>query len=116
GHTLAHAIEAVERFGGLLHGEAVAVGMVFAARLGERLGQTAPGTARRLGALTEAFGLPVKARRLPVPRVLEAMGRDKKRGATGLRWVLLTRIGHCKVVEGVPERLVVEELRGVLGS
>ena len=43
GHTLAHGIEAVQRYGGLLHGEAVSVGMVFAAELGELLGHSRPG-------------------------------------------------------------------------
>ena len=67
GHTLAHGLEAATRYGRLLHGEAVAIGMVFAARLGESLGTTEPGTAGRLEALLRGFGLPTRppARSLP---------------------------------------------------
>lgn len=108
GHTLGHAIEAASGYSGWLHGEAVAVGMCFAGRLGEALEVTAPGTLPRLRATLEAFGLPVtaKGRLAGRRRVLEAMARDKKRGAGGLRWVLLSELGNVVVQEGVPDDLV----------
>jgi 3-dehydroquinate synthase len=114
GHTLAHGLEAASRYGGLLHGEAVAIGMAFAAELGEALRKTQGGTARRLTALIEAFGLPVRAPDVPVERLLAAMGRDKKRGSKGLRWVLLSRIGSARVVEGVETALVLKRIREFL--
>jgi len=101
GHTLAHGIEAAQGYGSLLHGEAVAVGMVFAARLGERLGITREATADRLEALLAAFGLPVYLSKLSCSRILTAMGRDKKRGPRGLRWVFLSRPGEALVRDDV---------------
>jgi len=112
GHTLAHAIEAARSYRGLLHGEAVAIGMAFAARLGEALGATEPGTASRLERCLGAYGLPVSGGRMPVGPLLRAMKRDKKRGPAGLRWVLLRRIGRAVVREDVPE----EAVRRALGA
>ncbi len=108
GHTLAHGIEAASGYAEWLHGEAVAVGMCFAARLGEALGTTPAGVAPRLEALLDAFGLPLKAkgRGLSRTKILEAMARDKKRGSAGLRWVLLAEVGSAVVAESVPEDLV----------
>jgi 3-dehydroquinate synthase len=114
GHTLAHGIEAAQGYRGLLHGEAVAVGMVFAARLGERLGRTAPGTAARLERLISGYGLPVGLRDGDSSRILKSMALDKKRGPKGLRWVLLTRVGQAEVVDDVPLSLVARELRRFL--
>jgi 3-dehydroquinate synthase len=107
GHTLGHAIEAVHGYGRLLHGEAVSIGMVFAAELGEALGHTPAGTAARLAALLLAYGLPVRpAAPLSPARLLAAMARDKKRGPSGLRWVLLRRLGEAVVIDRVPESAV----------
>ncbi|MCZ6794338.1 MAG: 3-dehydroquinate synthase [Planctomycetota bacterium] len=114
GHTLAHGIEAAQGYGGLLHGEAVAVGMVFAARLGETLGQTPPGVPERLERLLEGFGLPVALRTGDASRILSAMSRDKKRGPRGLRWVLLQELGRAETVEGVRTDRVSRELRKFL--
>ena len=114
GHTLAHAIETTQRYGGLLHGEAVAVGMVFAARLGEALGHTAPGVAARLESLVRFYGLPASARGLSVRKLIEAMGRDKKRGSRGIQWVFLERIGRTRLVDSVPTERVEAELASFL--
>lgn len=101
GHTLAHGIEAARGYGRLLHGEAVSVGMVFAARLGEKLGITQDGTAVRLEKLISSFGLPVHLRDLPCSRILIAMSRDKKRGPAGLRWVFLAKLGEAIIRDDV---------------
>ncbi len=114
GHTLAHAIEAAQRYGGLLHGEAVAVGMVFAARLGEALGHTAPGVAARLAELIRSYGLPASTRGLSVRKLLENMERDKKRGSKGIRWVFLESFGHATFIDSVPRESVETELASFL--
>jgi len=101
GHTLAHALEAARGYGGLLHGEAVAIGMVFAARLGELAGASRHGTAERLERLIDAFGLPTRLPKVPWRPLLDAMKRDKKRGPAGLRWVLLRRLGAAQVSDAV---------------
>jgi 3-dehydroquinate synthase len=116
GHTLAHGIEAAQDYGGLLHGEAVAVGMAFAARLGEALGRTPRGTAERLERLIAAYGLPARVAHLPFERVWQAMSRDKKRGPRGLRWVLLARAGEAMIAADVPEADARRELRKFLAD
>src|SRR5690606_22228707 len=58
GHTFGHAIETEQGYGGLIHGEAVAVGMVQAARLSERLGLSPAADTRRLRDLLQRLGLP----------------------------------------------------------
>jgi len=112
GHTLAHGIEAVQRYGGLLHGEAVSVGMVFAARLGETEGTTTPGVSERLEALLVRYGLPVRVKVPSLQRVLAAMDRDKKRGPGGIRWVFLEKLGKTVVVDGVGR----DKVRQALGD
>jgi 3-dehydroquinate synthase len=103
GHTLAHAIEAAGDYGRLLHGEAVAIGMAFACELGEALGTSERGTTGHVLSLLDDYGLPTALpRRMATATLLRAMGRDKKRGAKGLRWVLLERIGRPVVREDVP--------------
>jgi 3-dehydroquinate synthase len=106
GHTLGHALEAALGYRRLLHGEAVAIGMAFAARLGEALGETAPGFAARLEALLGAFGLPAAAPRVSKADLLAIMSRDKKRGPRGIRWVLVERPGRAACIDSVPQAIV----------
>ncbi len=114
GHTLGHGLEAAGRYRSLLHGEAVAVGIVFAAAFGELLGYTEAGTGQRLEALLHGFGLPTSAGTVRAKSVLAAMQRDKKRGRRGLRWVFLRRIGECRVVEGTSWQTAADAVREFL--
>jgi len=113
GHTFAHAIETEQGYGGCNHGEAVAIGMVLAARLSTRLGMAPVEDGERLRALLARFGLPVA---LPVgldaDALLARMRLDKKTQAGGLRFVLWERAGAAKVVAGVPDDAVLRVLRG----
>ena len=111
GHTVGHAIEAVTGYGTYRHGEAVALGMVAAARLGERLGVTEVGVADRTVALLQRLGLPTGGVRVDPAELWEVMTRDKK-AKGGVRFVLCTRPGHAIVVDP-PDRHVVD---GVLRS
>ncbi|MBJ6978657.1 3-dehydroquinate synthase [Luteimonas sp. MC1895] len=112
GHTFGHAIEAGQAFDGLNHGEAVAVGMVLAARLSARLGHATDADADRLQAVLERFGLPVALPRGLAPDALLARMRlDKKAQAGGLRFVLWSGIGRARVVADVPEAEVLAVLR-----
>ncbi|MGC4113215.1 MAG: 3-dehydroquinate synthase [Myxococcales bacterium] len=97
GHTIGHAWEALL---GVRHGEAVAAGMVFAARLSEARGRLAKGQAERLERLVTRFGLPTRLQADP-DAVLEAVGSDKKRAGDSVHLVLLERIGQA-VVDLVP--------------
>ena len=89
GHTFGHAIETGVGYGEWLHGEAVAAGMVLAAKLSQRLGLITGADVERLLVLLQRAGLPVDAPRLGAERYLELMGRDKKVVAGSIRFVLL---------------------------
>ena len=107
GHTFGHAIEAEQAYAGLNHGEAVAVGMLLAARLSARLGMAGDGDARRLAALLERFGLPLAIPAgLDPDALLARMRLDKKATAGGLRFVLWRGPGRAEIVAGVDENAV----------
>jgi 3-dehydroquinate synthase len=111
GHTFAHAFEAVGGYGGWLHGEAVAAGMVCAARLAERRGLVGPDLTDRQRRLLEAFSLPIRPKpEWPADALLAAMRRDKKAAAGRLRFVLPIRLGEVRLFDDVPESLVREVL------
>jgi len=106
GHTFGHAFEALAGFGELLHGEAVAIGMMYASRLAERLGLINSTVTVRQEALLNRFGLPT---RLPagwphsVDAVVERMKLDKKTLGGHLRFVLPKRLGLVEIVNDVSE-------------
>lgn len=98
GHTFAHAIETVTAYSRYLHGEAVAIGMVAAARLSERRAVCDPGQAKRLEWLLNTLNLDTAWPAEVTPRdSLESMARDKKARQGGLRLVLLRAIGDAVV-------------------
>lgn len=97
GHTLGHAVERVTGYGHLLHGEAVAIGIVFACRLAERLGMINNNITRRVSHLLHLFHLPTDVDpNLSPTELLAAMQHDKKNVAGQLRFVLPTDIGIVK--------------------
>ncbi len=116
GHTFAHAFEALSHYDELLHGEAVAVGMVYASRLAERLGLVGSDVTRRQVELLQRLRLPTALpdlQRFSPSAVLESMRLDKKAVEGRLRFVLPTRLGHVELFKDVPEEevlAVLEEL------
>ena len=93
GHTLGHAIEQASGYA-LLHGEAVAVGMVLEARLAERIGVAERGTAQRVEQSVRAAGLPdARPDTLSPTVILEATRHDKKSRGGAVAYALPTRIG-----------------------
>lgn len=112
GHTFGHALETGQGYGGLIHGEAVAVGMVQAARLSERLGLAASSDTARLRDLLLRFGLPVDPPPGLDPEALLAhMRLDKKTQAGGLRFIVWEAAGRARVEADVPEDVVRDVLR-----
>jgi 5-deoxy-5-amino-3-dehydroquinate synthase len=107
GHTLAHALEAAGFADGpgrdgidLRHGEAVAIGIAFAARLAERLGRIDAAQVSRHLAVLQAYGLPSEIPAgIDVEEVLVRMGRDKK-ATDGLTFILDSGAG-CEIVRDV---------------
>ncbi len=112
GHTLGHAIENVAGYGEFLHGEAISIGMVFAARLSVRLRGLPEGDAGRLEHLLGAFGLPVHAPDLEWPALRDAMSRDKKAESRLPKFVLAERIGHAVSGCAIPESELEETWNG----
>ena len=113
GHTFGHAIETEQGYGGLNHGEAVAVGMVLAARLSTLLGLADAADGERLRALLARFGLPTALPPDLDPAALVARMRlDKKAQGSGLRFVLWDGAGKARVVADVAEARVLDVLRG----
>ncbi|MDB6114352.1 MAG: 3-dehydroquinate synthase [Lacunisphaera sp.] len=107
GHTFGHAIEHAAGYGVYLHGEAVAIGLVGAARLSEKLGHLPPGAASRIARVLATHRLPVRLRSpLPAGTLLRAMGQDKKNRGGRLRFVVLHRIGQASTADDVPSALV----------
>jgi 3-dehydroquinate synthetase len=95
GHTLAHAIEAHSGYHGILHGEAVAIGMVFAADRSEALGFAPAGTRNRLEALLERAGLPTRPPDRPRRAYLSAIAVDKKKEGGKIHFVVSKGIGSA---------------------
>jgi 3-dehydroquinate synthase len=109
GHTFGHAIEAGLGFGVWLHGEAVAAGMVLAARTSRALGHIGDDTVARIEHLLVRAGLPVRPPGLGLERWLELMGHDKKVEAGRTRFVLVRSLGEAYVDASVP-RAVLEQV------
>jgi shikimate kinase / 3-dehydroquinate synthase len=113
GHSLGHAVEAAGGFGELLHGEAVAVGLRAAVRIGSELGVTPPERAARIEALLTQLGLATTPLPYPLASVLDALATDKKHVDGGLRWVLPTADGY-EVRADIPMELVERVAAGLL--
>ena len=101
GHTLAHAIERLERYQ-WRHGAAVAVGMMFAAELSTMVKNLDPSVVERQRAILEKLGLPTGYRGDKWPQLLDTMRRDKKARGSLLRFVVLAGIAKPSVIE-VPD-------------
>jgi 3-dehydroquinate synthase len=102
GHTFGHALEVEAGYGALLHGEAVAVGMMLAARLSARLGMADDADAARLRALLQRCGLPIEPPPgLAADALLARMRLDKKNRAGSLRLILWRGIGRAESAEDI---------------
>jgi 3-dehydroquinate synthetase len=117
GHTIGHALEAATAYGELLHGEAVAIGMMGAAEISHRMGLLDRAVVSRQRALLERFGLPVSApASIDVERVLAAMSLDKKVSGKAIRWILLRGVGQTVVRNDVPLAMVRDVVEGLMSS
>jgi shikimate kinase/3-dehydroquinate synthase len=107
GHTFAHALEAETGYGaGLLHGEAVAVGIVLATELSAHLGLCPQEDPGRIAAHFASVGLPIRIAELPVEHLLAHMKQDKKMKAGKLTFILTHGIGQAFTCADVPEDAV----------
>ena len=111
GHTFGHAIEADQGYGKWLHGEAVATGMVLAAKLAVKLNLLNASDLRRIENLIEAFDLPLDApNNMGFEEFICHMKRDKKNLAGKLRFIIPTAIGKSEIRDDIAEDLLKEIL------
>lgn len=107
GHTIGHALEAIGNFSRLMHGEAIALGMIAILRFGIARGVTSPAAATRIEGLLHLLGLPTNLDDEPLEQALTLLGHDKKRVGSNLRLVLLEEIGRARI-----EVVAMEQVRG----
>ncbi|MBI4001507.1 MAG: 3-dehydroquinate synthase [Nitrospira defluvii] len=98
GHTIGHALESLGGYRGLIHGEAVAIGMVYEADLARHLGLCGEDVVTRLCALVKAAGLPTCLPRVTFSALWRAMQQDKKVSAGTVYCVVPERIGSVRIV------------------
>jgi 3-dehydroquinate synthase len=109
GHTVGHALEAASDYRGLRHGEAVALGMIAAMRVADRLGKGRRDESMRLTRLLARLGLPTDLDRRLNGRVLGYIGSDKKRRGAGIHFVIPRFPGQTEI-----ELIGLDELRSAL--
>ena len=116
GHTIGHAIESITGYTEYLHGEAVSVGMMGAAKIGELLQIMDLDDVERQKEVLQAYGLPISAPGLNSEAIISAMTSDKKTTGGSISWVLLDGIGKAITNNEVPDKYVREALKFVLTS
>jgi len=103
GHTIGHAIEALTAYSRFKHGEAVAIGMVYAAKLSRQLGRCSAAVVKKIESLVEKFGLPSRLPQFSAGEYIETLYRDKKAHDKNIRFVLVRDIGSVEIVDRVAE-------------
>lgn len=112
GHTLGHAVETLTGYTRYLHGEAVAIGMVQAARVSLSLGFCSLADCERIDALLQRFGLPRELPAFPVHAYAEALSHDKKVRDRGLLFICNRGIGDYKM-ERINDLTALLEICGI---
>ena len=116
GHTIAHGLEAASQYRQFLHGEAVAIGMMGAAKLSQQLGLLSVKMVERQQSILQRFGLAVSFHGLDLVDITEAIKLDKKVKMKDIRWVLLQNIGKTTIRSHVPQQYVLSVLQELLDS
>jgi 3-dehydroquinate synthase len=115
GHTIGHAIEAATGYKKLLHGEAIAWGMLAALHISRMRGMLPDKDAVRIEQTIHAYG-PLPRFRARVPDLLTAAGHDKKNKGGTRRFVLADRIGNAVVVENVTDTEMIAAIERILSE
>ena len=114
GHTIGHALEAETSYVRFLHGEAVAFGMIAAARLGVDAAELSVREAERIAEVTVSYGPVPSLDGIDPKRLFARLGSDKKTLQGRVHFVLPVRIGAVKVVSGIPEADVIAAIEWAL--
>lgn len=112
GHTVGHAIEAIEK-GKFTHGESVSIGMIAATKLSEKTCNLSPVITQRLIALLNSFGLPTSYDG-SLKTIIEKITHDKKVIGNSIGWVLLQDIGKTITNQTIDISTVKEILKGIM--
>jgi 3-dehydroquinate synthase len=112
GHTVGHAIEVVSNYGGFLHGEAISIGQITAAKISNRVLNLPKRDVRRIENLFQRAGLPTRIKLNSVQRrkLFAVMRLDKKVSGGEIKFVLAKRIGKVLWGQRVPELFVREAM------
>ena len=111
GHTLGHALEAASGFKGYNHGEAIALGMLLAAKISRCYGLINTALAVSIEDLIKKIGLPVRIKGASLKSIIEAHYRDKKFVGQRNRFVLIRGIGRTTIVENIPLSIIKTALK-----
>jgi len=111
GHTIGHAIESLTGYSTYTHGEAVAIGMVYAAKLSQLTGRCSEDVPPRITGLIKNFGLPTKLPSLKAQDMIQSMYLDKKTAHKKIRFILVKDIGSIEIVDHVTEPHIEEALK-----
>ena len=106
GHTLAHAVEEQTGYKKFRHGEAVAIGMVGAAKISCELGKTSAANVERLEKLLQRFDMVTRCDGLDAEKLYAVTFRDKKTVGGAVNWVLMKNFGEVEVSSDVPADVV----------
>ena len=112
GHTIGHGLEAISRYGKYLHGEAISIGQMAAARISSSLCGLPAADVDRMASLFTHAGLPtgVKLNTAQAQSLLAAIKLDKKVVGGDVKFVLAKRIGKVITSQNVPDKLVLQTL------
>ena len=111
GHTLGHTIEALTGYSQFIHGEAVAIGMVQAAKLSQQLEKCQDEVPKRLRKLINKCGLPSQWPDLDSQAVIECLYHDKKTMNHKIKFILVKELGSVEIVEDMPEADILKMLQ-----
>ena len=97
GHTIGHAVEQTAGYGKVMHGEAVAIGMVQISRVAEEKGLMPQGVTRQIAEMCAKFGLPVDYEPWRVEELYTALTHDKKARGNSIKTVIVPEIGKAAI-------------------
>ncbi len=110
GHTLGHAFEALTGYSRFVHGEAVAIGMVHAAKLSQQLGKCNEDIPIRLSKLVSKCGLPVDRPDLDPEAIIDSLYHDKKTMNNKIKFILVKEIGVVEIADDMPKEDILKVL------
>ncbi|MBM7555211.1 3-dehydroquinate synthase [Halanaerobacter jeridensis] len=116
GHTIGHALEAVTNYDCYRHGEAVAIGMVAAARIAHKLDMLTVKEVKEHEELISDFGLPIRFEGVDHDQIINALTKDKKVEDGVIRFILAEKIGKVKILSDIPEAIIREVLAEIGGE